>query len=89
MRGASWARGDGGGRQEAMQCDGRVALMAVAEGTAAADKRDATTVDGTDERCLWVAVVCVRFSRFIKNNVKVRHYLLWLVDGGGGGCGWR
>ena len=72
-----------------MQCDGGVALMDAAEETAAADKRDATTVDGTDERCLWVVAVCVRFSRFIKNNVKVRHYLLWLVDGGGGGCGRR
>ena len=40
--------------------------MAVAEGTVAADKRDAATVNGTDERYLGVAVVRMRFSRFIK-----------------------
>ena len=37
------------GRQ-VMGCDGLVALMAVAEGTMAADKRGAAMADGTDER---------------------------------------
>jgi hypothetical protein len=33
-------------------CDGLVALMAVAEGTTAADERGVAAADGTDERCL-------------------------------------